>query len=399
MQQSKPTAKISYNVGPPENAEQRLMLGRITSQCFNADLENWHTYVQRLGANNFRVIRHQSRVVGGLGLYPMGQWFGGQSVPIMGIAAVGIAPDCRGRGAAMALLSQTLQDFYEQDIPLATLYASTSRLYRRVGFEQAGSLCRYSVPLSQIAPDRGTLPTPISPQEQATLAELYRQQARLNTGNLDRSDTIWQSILEDKDKPIYAYLFGPLTAPEGYVVFTQRSTPDDEGYHLEIRDRVSLTAAATQCFWTLMADHRSLAERLFWYGPPVDPLLSALEEQIYRVEHLERWLLRIVNVPRALSLRGYPAGIAAELHLEVDDPLLAANTGCLTLQIAAGQGQVTRGGRGDLKVGIRGLAALYSGFLTATQLQQLGWAAGTRDAIALANTIFATSAPWMSDHF
>ncbi|MEO0375641.1 MAG: GNAT family N-acetyltransferase, partial [Cyanobacteria bacterium P01_A01_bin.17] len=378
-----------YEVGLPENAKQMLELGRIISQCFNADLNNWQAYVQRLGPANFRVIREQGRIVGGLGLYPMGQWYGGQAVPMTGIAAVGTTPDYRGQGAAVTLLRHTLQDLYEQGLPLASLYASTSHLYRRVGFEQAGSFCRYSLPINQVSlcsgqevvRDHHLLPlTPIQNPEPALLIDLYRQQAQSSNGNLERNDAIWSSILDDKDQPIYAYLLGTHSAPEGYVILTQRS--GQTTYSLIVRDLVLLTAAAAHRFVKLVADHRSLADRLFWYGSPVDPLLSLLEEQIYRVEHLERWLLRVVNVPRALELRGYPTGVEAELHLEVVDDLLPSNAGFFTLGVSGGKGQVIRGGRGDLKMDIRGLASLYSGLMTALQLQKMGWLSGRGEALA-----------------
>ncbi|PZD74576.1 hypothetical protein C1752_01055 [Acaryochloris thomasi RCC1774] len=395
-----------YEVGLPENAKQMLELGRIISQCFNADLENWQTYVQRLGQTNFRVIQESGRVVGGLGLYPMGQWYGGQAVPMTGIAAVGTVPDCRGQGAAVTLLRHTLQELYEQGLPLASLYASTSHLYRRAGFEQAGSFCRYSLPINQVSlcssqeavRDHHTLPLmPIQNPESALLVDLYRQQAQASNGNLERNDAIWSSILDDKDQPIYTYLLGTRSAPEGYVILMQRSEP--MAYSLIVRDLVLLTAAAAHRFLRLVADHRSLADRLFWYGSPVNPLLSLLEEQIYRVEHLERWLLRVVNVAQALELRGYPTGVEAELHLEVVDDLLPSNTGFFTLQVSGGKGQVSRGGRGDLKMDVRGLAPLYSGLMTALQLQQMGWLSGRRETFATACTLFSGVSPWMSDHF
>ncbi|MGF1601829.1 MAG: enhanced intracellular survival protein Eis [Thermosynechococcaceae cyanobacterium] len=407
MQQPKFSVSEKIVVEAPESSQHMLALGHIISQCFNADLDHWPAYVQRLDKSNFRVIHQHKQVVGGLGLFPMGQWFGEQSVPMTGLAAVGIAPDCRGQGAAEMLLSHTLQDLQVKGVPLAALYASTSHLYRRVGFEQAGSFCGYSAPVQQVIVDKGTKPytdrraLPLISMElgdKALYSALYQQQAPFNNGYLDRNQAVWQTILEDNSQPVYAYLLGSRKAPEGYVIFTQQATAGG-GYDLKIRDRICLTEAAIHRFWTFVADHRSLADRLFWYGPPIDPLLSVLEEQIYRIEHIERWLLRIVNVSQALALRGYPAGVETELHLDIEDPLFADNTGRFILQVDHRQGQVTRGGRGDLKLDIRGLAPLYSGFLSAGQLQQLGWASGKRDAIAIANTLFAGSAPWMSDHF
>ncbi|CAD5981580.1 GCN5-related N-acetyltransferase [Planktothrix tepida] len=48
----------------------------------------------------------------------MGQWWGGKSIPVAGLASVGIAPEYRGGGVALELLRQTLRELYNQQIPL-----------------------------------------------------------------------------------------------------------------------------------------------------------------------------------------------------------------------------------------------------------------------------------------
>ena len=387
-----------YTVGPPQRSQQSLALGTIISQCFNSQIGNWPDYVQRVGKTNLRTICHGEQVVGGLALYPMGQWFGGQSVPIIGFAAVGIAPEARGSGAAKTLLIETLQELHRQQIPLAALYASTSHLYRTVGFEQAGHYCRYRVPVTHLQPGDRTLPvTPFNPADLDLIRPLYHQQAQANTGNLDRNAAIWQTILAKEEQPRYAYLLGTRSQPQGYVIFSQRSHQGH--YDLGIRDRVILTPAAGHRFWTLMADHRSLAQDLYWHGPTPDPLLSLLTEQIDHIAHLERWLLRIVDVAQALTRRGYPAALNAELHFDIIDPTLTPNTGQWILHVANGQGTVTPGGRGDLQLSSRSLAPLYSGFLSAHQLQVLGQVTGNPNVLDLATTLFAGATPWMADHF
>ena len=54
------------------------------------------------------VISQAGQVVGSLAIYSMGQWYGGQCVPMAGIAAVGVAPEHRGNGVAWELMRRTL---------------------------------------------------------------------------------------------------------------------------------------------------------------------------------------------------------------------------------------------------------------------------------------------------
>ncbi|BDM80943.1 GNAT family N-acetyltransferase [Acaryochloris marina] len=386
-----------YEVGIPTTSRQVQALGQVLTQCFNVSAEHWQTFSHQLGQENLRVICQGDAVLGGLGIYPMGQWFGGQRIPMHGIAGVGIAPEYRGAGVARFLMAETVKTLHQQGVPLATLYASTSQLYRSVGFEQAGTYCCYHLPTQSLTIKDRSLPvTAMDPSDLVILTELYQQRAQQTNGNLDRHPAIWEQMLED-DTPIYTYLIGEQAHPEGYVIFAHQV--DAGCYNINIYDWVWLTPAAGQRLWTFFADHRSLAKDIQWYGAPVDPLQLFLAEQTYQVKQTERWLLRIVDLPRALTLRGYPPTLEAELHLQVDDQLVPANSGQFVLQVSQGQGQVRTGGQGDLKLNIRGLAPLYSRLLTAQELNLLGVVEGSREVLALATTLFSGPQPWLSDHF
>lgn len=384
--------------GTLANPEEAQHLGKILQQCFNFPINNWQTYSSLLGWENYRVIRHRGHVIGGLAIYHMGQWFGGRSLPIAGIAAVGVAPEHRGRGAAAELLTQTLKELHAKGVPLSTLYASTVRLYRKVGYEQAGNACLFSVPTSSLVPSSLIFAIrPVAPTCQEVFQELYCQRAKGTNGNLDRNKAIWKRILQPSEDVVYAYLVGPEDKPEGYIIFCHQ--PDARGYSLRVIDLVTLTPAAALSVWTFFANHRSLANEIRWIGPTVEPLLTLLPEQTYKIVHLERWLLRVVDVPKALALRGYPTGIETELHLEIWDDLLPENNGRFILTVSEGRGKVTKGGRGELRLDVRGLAPLYTGLFTPYQLQVIGQVEATAVALSSATRLFAGSEPWMSDHF
>lgn len=124
-----------------------------------------------------------------------------------------------------------------------------------------------------------------------------------------------------------------------------------------------------------------------------------LPEQTAKPRFADRWLLRVIDVGKALSKRGYPPEIEAELHLEVRDDLIAENNGKFMLSVANGRGEVARGGKGELKLDVRGLAPLYTGLFTPHQLQLAGQLDATETAISTATEIFAGLSPWMPDFF
>jgi predicted acetyltransferase len=378
-------------ISEPEDAKR---LGTILQQCFNSTPETNETYFQRIGLENFRVIRRGGKIVGGLAILEMGQWFGCECVPMAGIAAVGIAPEERGSGAALELMQQTVKEIYAKGLTISTLYPATQRLYRKVGYEQGGSLCGWEMPTSSIHLKERSLPMqPVIPLQHEVFRELYQQQAKVTNGYLGRNQAIWEEVVE---KSAYAYLIGKETQPEGYIIFSQQQV--DNSSLIDIRDCALLTTAAVRRFWTFIADHRSQIEKVRWRHSAVESLTLQLSEQTAEIYRSLRWMLRVVDVG-TLEKRGYPQEMEAELHLEVQDDLLAQNNGKFVLNVSHGRGEVTKGGKGELQLEVNGLAPLYTGLFTPYQLQLTGQLQATQTALAVATQMFAGSSPWMPDFF
>ena len=387
--------KLYLGFGSLSDEEEAQQLAAILGQSFA--FPDTQKYFQRLGLENFRVVREGGRIVGGLGIYQMGQWFGGKSLAMAGLAAVGVSPEQRGTGVAFELLSQTLQELYEREVPISALYPATQRLYRKVGYEQGGNACIYEIPTNSIGLSDRTLPLqPIIPTNYQIFSDIYCQSAIKINGNLDRNQAIWSRIVQPREQEvIYAYLVGSQSQPEGYIIFHQNAKESQ----LVILDWVALTTAAAKRLWTFVADHCSQMETATWRGSVVHPLLLFLPEQSAKVKNSSIWMLRIVNVAKALSGRGYPVGVEAELHLAVQDDLLTNNNGNFILRVSGGSGEVTRGGKGELRLNIRGLSPLYTGLYTPHQLQFSGFLEATDRDLATATEIFAGSVPWMADFF
>lgn len=381
------------------SSDEARQLGAILSQCFIGSPSESGGYIDRLGRENFRFLYADDRVVGGLALIPMGQWWGGQRVAMTGIAAVGIAPEYRGTGAALSLLQAMLQELYTAEVPLSVLYPATQRLYRKVGYEQGGTRSSWSIATAAIQMRERLLPIQsVDAIEISTFAELQHQYARGNNGHLDRHPAIWQEFLRAQpEQPLYAYLIGTIDRPQGYVIYNQSRSW--EGATLRVRDCSVLSAEAGKSLWTFFADHRSQVETISWQGAAIDPLTLLLPEQPHKLESSMTWLLRIVNVRSALEKRGYPSDVTNELHFEVQDHLLPENNGRFILSVGQGQGNVTSGGSGAMKLDIRGLASLYTGLYTASQLQRMGFLEATETALNAASQIFAGPLPWLPDFF
>jgi predicted acetyltransferase len=148
-----------------------------------------------------------------------------------------------------------------------------------------------------------------------------------------------------------------------------------------------------------LADHRSTARSATLATGPGDPLLYLAREDKHEVTDVLRWMLRIVDVRAALTRRGWSSLVRGELHLDVRDPLLPENARRWVIEVADGRVDVREGGSGALAIDVRGLAALYSGFLPAEELRAADLCDGSDAELARATAMFAGPAPWAADVF
>jgi predicted acetyltransferase len=114
------------------------------------------------------------------------------------------------------------------------------------------------------------------------------------------------------------------------------------------------------------------------------------------------WMLRVVDVPAAVSARGFPPGLSASVPLEIHDKTRPANSGHWQLAVTGGKGTLipneSAPSPAPLTLGPRGLAALYAGTpVTALRLAGLV-SGGTPESDAALNAAFAAT-PYMVDDF
>lgn len=371
----------------------------VLFHALNAPHEIWPAFAERIGRENLRVLRQGERLIGGLCVYRMGQWFGGKVVPSGGVALVGVAPDCRRQGAARFLMRSLLEELRSDGVPLAALFASSQAVYRAVGFEQAGSRCVHELPLTNIGIEERELPVhAVALASSEPFERLHRRRAELSNGHIERSPGLWQRVLHLKDKVQYGYVIGESSDPEGYLIYYQESG-NSQATQVVVRDLCALTCRAGRRLWSFLADHGSICSSVTWPGPANDPLLAHVAECKWTPVKVLRWMLRIVDVEQALVRRGYGSGVSESLHIEVRDDLLPANSGRYVVSVREGRADVQRGGRGELRCDVRGLAPLYSAMFPPVTLQRLGLLEGPESAIAAAARAFAGPEPWMPEIF
>jgi predicted acetyltransferase len=341
-------------------------------------------------------------MLGGLGIFHFAQWFGGQSIPSAGITAVAMAPEARGTGAGTRLMQAVVRELHESGMPLSVLYPASVSFYRKAGYEPAGERVVCELDASRIGvSDRACTMRPMTADDREAVYALHREHGRRNNGNLDRTERCWSRIFDFAKAEVFSYVIEGRKRGggiDGYVIYSQQHHQGDH-YDLNIRDYAFLTPAAGRRLLTFLADHATVVRQVTYEGSYHDALTALTPLNDHKICGRISWALRVLDVGGALSKRGYPFGLTAELHLEVSDPLLPGNNGRFVLRVDDGRGKVRKGGRGRVKLGVPALAPLYSGHLSASKLALTGTIEASERDLAALDAVFAGPQPWICDHF
>jgi predicted acetyltransferase len=377
------------------------ILGQSLAPTPPIDPEWFERWRSRLHEGVPRVVRRGPAIAGGLVNLPMGMFFGGKRVPVAAITGVAIAPEHRGSGAASHLMRELVREAHRDGTPISALYPATQPLYRKAGFELAGAHFTSQIATRAIDVRCDELAVrPMLERDRDAVRALYTSLARERNGNFDRIDWMWRRILDAPGIKTMSYVVEGDAGIEGYVVFTHRAEPLVR-YELVVSDLAAATPRAHRQLLALLGSHRSMAPSLTFHPAPADPFLYLLDEQdTHAIKTRIDWMLRIVDVERALSARGYPSGTTAALHLEIEDELVPTNSGRFVLEVEGSAARVRRGGEGRLRMHVRALATMYTGFHSPSALHRIGRVRAESPAdLEVAIHLFSGEQPWLPDMF
>lgn len=294
------------------------------------------------------------------------QWWAGRAVPMGGLAGVTVAPEDRGRGAGRAVVTATLRRAVELGDALSALHPATTTLYRSLGWEHAGGLHKVTlkteglrgipagrVPVRRVGPDDAE-------EVAATIARVH--EAARDCGPVDTGADLWRTRLTHSG--LFAYL-----AEDGFLAYRWGA----DNASLVIDKVVAGSEGTARALWAIVGSGASTAEKVTANIAPHDPVLWMLGEREHDMIDRTQWMLRVLDAPKAVELRGYRPGVGAEVPLHITDELIPANTGAWMLTVKDGEGRLEPASEDPtaVRVGPRGLAALYAG-IPASTLRRAG---------------------------
>ena len=337
----------------------------------------------------------------------------GAAMPLAGVSTVGTQPEYRRRGLVRRIHTQALETMRDAGQPVAALWASQAAIYQRYGYAMSTVLRSYSVDTVDIRfhdgdGGSGRVERISLDAGYDVIKAIYIEFIADRIGYLHRAKDLWlNNVLDNikEDGPIWvAVCHDTAERATGYVVYTLRADKVDHtarGQELKVRELVWLDADAYRSLWSFIAGH-DLVGRVTWNTAPADdPGFEFFTEPrlLHARDHEGAWY-RIVDVPKALAGRGYDT--AAEIAIGIEaDPLTPWNDGVWRLETGP-EGAHARptNQSADLRVNVKSLASLVTGFRSATELANWGLLVGDRDAVVRADAVFRTRhAPHCPDHF
>jgi predicted acetyltransferase len=278
----------------------------------------------------------------GIGTYAqlaLSTFLEGQELPLMGIAAVAVAPHRRGQRIARLMLEHALKDAKAQQIPIMALYPFQHGFYRRLGWAWVEQVHQYRVSPRQLPPyeERShMLPTDLD-QHLSTLKKIYLTAAAQHNGWLKRQDWQWESWA----KPVAGreiYVYQEAGQIQGYVVlrFTEL-VPQRNIDAVSIQEWVALTPSAYRGILGFLASLRDQISTVIWTTFPSDPFPHLLMEQRQHSDVVEPsfdfglvhqfgaigggFMWRLTDISTAFQLRPIQSTSPFAISVQITDPI------------------------------------------------------------------------------
>ena len=391
------------------NENDREVLHELREQAFSDQRSAFDIDLDRAKVPLDRqlVATDRGAVVGTLGVWELGQWFGGRQVPMGGVCAVAVEPAHRGRGVASALIRVALEAMRARGEALSTLFPMNNTLYRSHGWEVAAAYPQHEVAACALRdlprPDRKVELRKVTDDDLPVLRELHQRVAAGRAGNIWLNERFAARRMLSASRESDAYVAEIDGEPTGSVTIVHEPSWDrDERYSLLVRHVMAADRDTELALWRLLGSHHPVARTVRFVAPPQHTLAHLFGEREIRPAASSGGypMTRLVDTSAAIGGRGFPDSAEAEVHLAISDRSAPWNAGNQVLRVSDGKGVLEPGGTGSVEVGVGHLAAMYTGWVDPRRLADWGLLAGAAAAdVEALVAVFGGPMPWLDEFF
>jgi predicted acetyltransferase len=321
-------------------------------------------------------------------------------LPVGGVASVATLPEHRRQGHVRRLLSATLSEYREREIPLAALWPFDAAFYAQFGWALASRYARLAVPPEQLSfarderdgKDTGASEgsfVRLEPDEYERLVPVLSAHGADQNLAMDRSEEWWRTrVFGARGSDPYVYGWERDGEIRAYVVY---QVEDDGERELRAAETAWVDHEARLALLSFLADHDSQVDVVSLYASDAGLLDLVPSPGEVDVEVNAGAMVRLVDVARALRTRWYPDDASGSVVLDVDDPFADWNDARFELALEGGAATVERiedGGEGpsaepDASLDVGALSQLYVGYRSIADLARTGDAHLAGDGVDL----------------
>lgn len=382
--------------------EEFPAIRQLWVQCFG-DEEPWTSwyFAHHYKAEHTWVGVKAGTVVAQAHLLPHRQFLRGAWRDTVYFVGVCVDETLRGSGIGREIMATALAELQRTGVSISILQPRWPDFYRPLGWDFCYSRRFYHLPLAVADVLLESVPNPglawlADSSDTKLLSALYQKFVHTRHGYVCRQPDDWHRLLADHrgdGGKVGLLLKG--TEPAGYALYKI------DGDLLRVRELIWLDAAEIDSLWKFLLQQTEVSgvNRLEWEDPSEDEV-----SVLFAASHSEPFLMgRLTDCQAALNSMSYPAGLTANLTVELTDPLAPWNAGRFSWKIKQGTGCLTEDasdGQPDLALGVALLSQLYFGQYPAEKLlaETTGTHVGERERDLLA-AVFPACRNFISEYF
>jgi predicted acetyltransferase len=307
-------------------------------------------------------------------------WFGGACLPTCGIAGVTVAAEYRGQGLLTPLFVEALRYAKQRGSLISGLFPTAARIYRRFGYELIADYVSVEVrtqALASVTPPQTVRTRRARVEDFDAVRQIYDAWASGQNGPLTRRGVSFTATAEqflDSFTGV-TLAIGQADAVCGFASWN-RGPGYGEKAVIEVADLLAITGEGYRALLAALGSFVTVTPTLRIATSGDDLARLFLPGVEWRVAHSSPYMIKILDVRGALSAARYPAGMTVQLNFSITNDFLAENNGSYQLDVAGGQARCTAGIGGDRVFTPQGLALLFAGVQSTTNLRAAGHLSG-----------------------
>ena len=365
------------------------------------------------GAEIILLGQENGRTVASLQAHPLTQWISGNSLSVCGIGTVAMSPVHRRRRYAGELMTAALRAARERGDQASALYPFRVSFYQKLGYGQAGAALQYQIPPDMLpdSPERLRVEL-LGDSARSEALVLYHRWAQTQTGQVERTERIWNHLCSAPDRLLVAYRASDGSL-NGYALVTYH--PMRPQRYLEVDELVWLTSDARRGLYGWLASLSDQWEQIVLRALPSHGLGDWIREPRLPHSTAPHWglwapgatlmmgpMFRLLDLPNAWERRRIQEAQSLTVNLELTDQQITENDGSWRLRLENGRAAIDRSGSAELtlRTDVSTLSRLYIASLSPTAALEANLLECDRpELLSRLGAALALPEPWMFDKF